>query len=213
MNGVVEGPVVLRVVLGDASLKEGQLVRTTAGTRDLVVVVEPGPQLALRIAGYVAPSGDPRHARLVWAEPDGRRVTRYAPIREDGWTRFVRLPAEREVEVWALADAGRPVHRAGLRAGAEEVRVEPVAGREIRGKLLVAPRDAENHVTLRAEVLGHRGFEVGKATVARDGSFVVSDLPEGTYRVSAWFAFGEVSRPVTQDLRTGTTDAVFDVRR
>jgi hypothetical protein len=208
---VPEGEVRLRVVAGERSLVEGELVRASAGTRDLVVVLDPGPQVLLRIADYVAPKGEPRYARLFWQEEGGRRVTRFAPIGDDGWTRFVRLPNDRDLEVWALAAANRPVRRAGLRAGDEEVRLVPVVGREIRGKVLVAKGDSIARVGVDAILFP--GFRVGRAKVAEDGTFVVSELPEGTYRVTAAFTSGAVSLPVQVDATTGATDVVLDLRR
>jgi hypothetical protein len=208
---VPEGQVRLRVVPGEKSLAEGELVRTAAGSKDLVVVLDPGPQVFLHIADYVAPKGEPRYARLFWEEKGGKRVTRYAPIGADGRTRFVRLPKDRDLEVWALAAADRPVRSAGLRAGDEEIRLAPVVGCEIRGKVLVAKGDSLGRVGV--DVILFPGFRVGRATVAADGTFVVSELPEGTYRVTAAFTAGEISPPVHVDAKTGATDLVLDLRR
>ena len=207
------GKLTLRVVPGEASLSSpaSKLVETEAGTTDLTIVLDPGPQLFLRIADYVDPEGQPRYARLVWEEPDGRRPVRYAPIRSDGWTRFVRLPADRDLEVWAMAASNRPVHRGGLRTGDEEQRLVPTEGRTIRGRVL--PSDPDSLRRIEVVVEAHPRFVVGRARVSADGSFVVSGLPEGTYRVSAAFTSGAVSLPVVQELATGTTDAVFDLRR
>jgi hypothetical protein len=211
IDGVPAGDVVLRVTPGAATILEGQLVTARAPTKDLVVVVEPGPQLAVRIADYVAPSGDPRHARLTWTDAGGTRSVRYAPIRKDGWTRFVRLPADRDLELWTIAADGRPVRSGALRTGDAEVRLTPLVGKEIRGKLLVSPRDSTKSPSVRVEA--YPGFEAGSAKVQDDKTFVVTNLPQGTYRIAAWFGYGEVSLPVEREVAAGTADVVLDIRR
>ncbi len=212
IDGVPEGKLTLRVIPGEANLTSaaGVRVETTAGVADLRVVLDPGPELFLRIEGYVAPPGEPRYARLVWQEPDGRRPVRYAPIRADGWTRFVRLPSDRDLEVWAVADEGHPVRRGGLRTGEDEQRVLATEGRQIRGRLLVASAESLPRVEVSVEAYPH--FAVGRAKIGADGSFVVSELPEGAYRVAAWFARGRVTVPVVKSIESGASDVVFDLR-
>lgn len=50
-----EGKVVLRVVGAEADIRTGFLVETTAGTKDLAVLIEPGPHVLPRIEGYEPP--------------------------------------------------------------------------------------------------------------------------------------------------------------
>ena len=57
-----------------------KVVETRAGVRDLVIALDPGSQLLLRIVGYV-PGPLPRGALATREEPDGKRNDRWAPIR------------------------------------------------------------------------------------------------------------------------------------
>jgi hypothetical protein len=213
IDGLPAGPVTLKVFPGDRSLfaPNGRVVETTAGTKDLVIVVDPGPQIFVKISDYQSPAGDPRYARLIWFESDGRRPTRYAPIRSDGWTRFVGLPADGTFELWTWAAKNRPVRVAGLRPGDQEHAVAPTEGRTIRGKVLVDPADARRGVGVGAEA--YPGFDVASAKVAADGTFEIQGLPEGIYRVQARIQGNPIEMPVGKELRTGVSDAVFDLRR
>jgi hypothetical protein len=198
IEGLPEGEVVLRVVPGDATLFAGTLVRTSART-DVPVVVEPGPELFLRIADYVAPKDSVSHARVTWVLPDGRRPVRYSPIAPDGRIRFIQLPADATLDLWASAGPGKPV------------RVAAVPGLQISGKVLVAAGDSPRRAAVVAEAYPH--FSVGRVTPAADGSFVITDLPEGTYRMVATFTSGEIPLPVATEVRAGASDVVFDLRR
>lgn len=215
-EGLSEGKVVLRVMGASQDIRTGFLVETTAGTKDLEVTVEPGPQVLVRIAGYEAPrEGDGRHARgharLVWVEADGSRPVRYAPISKDGRARFVQLPQDRSFELWATAGGGRVVRTPGLKAGDVEVRVEATEAKRVSGKVLVRAKDEPRleHAVVNAEA--YPGFVVSKARPAADGTFSIGDLPEGTYTIAAAFNWGEVldSRSVT--VPAGARDLVLDL--
>lgn len=203
------GDVLLRVVPGEASLLAGEVVRAQAGTTDLVVVVDPGPQLFARIPGYVPPPKDVTWARLLWSEPDGRRPVRYAPVAPDGRVRFVRLPPDRALELLAVAGAERVVRVFDLRAGETEVEVATQPAQTIRGR--AEAEGGLDRVEVSAEA--YPGVRVGKAILAPDGTFTVSGLPAGTYRVKAGRTSGAVTVPVWREAAAGATDVVLKVGR
>jgi hypothetical protein len=216
-EGLPEGKVVLRVMGVSQDIRTGFLIETTAGTKDLAVTVEPGPQVLVRIAGYEAPQeGEGRYARgyarLVWLEADGSRPVRYAPVSKDGRARFVQLPQDRSFELWCAAGGGRAVRTAGLKAGELEVRVEAKEAKKVSGRVLVRARDKPRLEIADVTAEAYSGFVVGSAHPAADGTFTIGDLPEGTYTVSAAFNRGEVlgSLPVT--VPASATDLVLDLR-
>jgi hypothetical protein len=202
-----------------------KVVETRAGVRDLVIVLDPGPQLLVRIVGYV-PGEQVRGARVTWEEPDGTRDWRWTPIRDDGWARFVALPADREFELWAEAEVSRRLVRAtGLKPGDAEQRIERHEVKDIAGKvrasqaLLERKKEWQGSLEhFRVEVYAHagqRGFASGLSVVAQirvqsDGSFRVRGLPPGTYWVNAGTYAGEII-DVSKQVEAGTTDVVLDL--
>jgi hypothetical protein len=218
-EGLPEGKVVLRV-MGAASpyIRTGFLIETATGTKDLAVVVEPGPQVLVRIAGYEAPHAGERrypfgYARLAWLEADGSRPVRYAPISKDGRVRFVQLPRDTAFELWAAAGGGRAVRTAGLEASDSEVRVEANEAKKVSGKVLVRAKDNPRLRYAAVTAEAYSGFVVSDAHPTADGTFTIGDLPEGTYTVRAAFNAGEVldSLPVT--VPAGAKDVVLDLTR
>lgn len=210
VEDVPEGRAVLRFMPGDLNIRGGKLVETIGGARDLVVVVEPGPNLVATITGYVPPGDDsPRWARLTWEDAAGERVVRYTPIRDDGWLRFVRLPKDRDLELWASAASDRAVYKDGLRPGDVEVSIPSQRGLDIRGKVLVAPGENVHRASVKADTLS--GFNVARGSIKDDGAFVIRNLPAGTYRVSACFTMGEVGDPIFKEIAAGTTAVVLDL--
>jgi hypothetical protein len=210
-EGLPDGKVVLRVTGAIADVRTGVLVETTAGTKELAVVVEPGPQVLARIAGYQPPAGPDRYARLVTPGATDYHSARYAPVSRDGRVRFVQLEKDAPYELWVGAGNGRTVRAGGLLPSDREVSLEPQPGKTITGRVLVGKR----HRVERARVTAYAypGFEVGRATPASDGTFAIQDLPEGTYTVSAGFHAGEVldSSPVT--VAAGAKDLVLEISR
>ena len=224
-SALSEGPAVLLVKAGGPRAHSAATrVETRAGVRDLVIVLDPGPQLLLHLVDYV-PGQQERWARVRWVEPDGSWPVRYAPIRKDGWVCFVALPLDRELELWAETEGSRRhVVARGLKPSAQEQRIEPVevmeiAGR-VRGTRLFSVPTGETRGLLRdairvdvfAPAAGTRssGLLVTSTRLERDGSFRVRGLPPGTYEVSVGTHAGDVWS-VEKSVKAGPTDVIFDL--
>jgi hypothetical protein len=222
IDDVPRGPVKL-LVTGLSYDAKKKVVETRAGVRDLVIVLDPGPQLVLRIVGYVpGPVPEARGARVTWEEPDGKREVRWAPLRDDGWVRFVALPPDREFELWADGEVNRRVVRArGLKPGEAEQRIERHEVKDIVGKVRASQEFLERrnpqargplreHLTV--DVYAHPGFLVAETDVLKDGSFRVHGLPPGTYVVSVELYHGDFGHPSKwKRVEAGTTDLVIDL--
>jgi len=229
IDDIPPGPVKLLVTTGQWSDVKKKVVETRTGVRDLVVVLDPGPQLFLRIVGYV-PGEQTRWARVTWEEHDGERQVRqvrYAPIRDDGWVRFVALPPDREFEMWAEAEIKRRHVRArGLRPGQTEQRIERHEVKDIAGKVRASKAFMESRIEeargplrdrLTVDVYAqaprgapHFGFHIARTGLERDGSFHVRGLPPGVYIVSVGAHAGEIFS-VEKLIEAGTTDAIISL--
>jgi hypothetical protein len=229
-DDVPRGPAKLLVTADKRSRDaEKKVVETRAGVRDLVIVLDPGPQLFLRIVDYV-PGETNRWAHVLWDEPDGetkvRQEVRHAPIREDGWTRFVALPPDREFELWAEAVANlRHVRARGLKSGDTEQRIEVHEVKDIAGQVRGSKAKLEQRTEeLRGPLREHltvdvfpcdphgvvRDLCVARTRVREDGSFRIRGLPPGTYLVDVGTHAGEIFS-VSKQVEAGTTDVVIDL--
>jgi hypothetical protein len=205
-----KGEITLRVMPGEVSARGGTLHKTRAGVADLVIELQPSPMVTVRIRDHVAPEGDPRYARLTWLLDDGRRRTRYAPIGKDGLVRFVSVPKDAVCELWAVARTGRPVWAAGLAASEKVVALTSEPGRVISGTV-VGPTAADmRRVRVAAERYPH--FKAGRVELKADGSFSVTELPEGTYRLRAAYTSGAVSMSPVVEAKTGSTTVELVLR-
>jgi hypothetical protein len=227
IDDVPLGPAKLLVTTGNWLYPaKKKVVETRAGVRDLVIVLDPGPQLFLRIVGYV-PGQQERGARVTWEDPDGERDWRWAPIRDDGWVRFVDLPPDREFELWAEAEVNRRHVRArGLKPGEAEQRIERHEVKDIAGKVRESQARLERrseearglqleHLRVDVYPCGPRGvawdLRLERVWAANDGSFRVHGLPPGAYLLDVGGIkpgpFPEGSKRV----EAGTTDVVIDL--
>ena len=212
LKEVPEGPVRLCAVAGHESLfpKAGTVVETRGGVRDLVVTLETGRELRLKVEPYDSRAMGPANgARLVWdLAPEAVGIEfRWAPIADDGSIRFVQLPDKPSFAVWGLAGVNRPFKEKGLVLSREVKLIRPVDGLTISGKIVPAVYAIQKRVIATAEA--YPGFAVAPALVKADGTFVIQGLPEGEYKV-----IGEL-RPsrdtvVSTTVRAGATDAVLD---
>jgi hypothetical protein len=230
-DDVPRGSVKLLVTIGWGSAARTKVVQTRAGARDLAVVLDPGPQLFLRIVDFV-PGQQLPWARVTWEEPAVEGERRYveerrAPIRDDGWIRFVALPADREFAFWAQVERHRHVRARGLKPGETEHRIERSEVKDIAGKVRGPESLLEFRVDnavgplrehLRVDVFapppwgGLGGRDVASVRVESDGSFRVRGLPPGTYRLSMDL-FDGILGGVSKQVEAGTTDVVIDLDR
>lgn len=211
---VPEGPVRLRAVAGHSSLfpQAGTVVQTRGGARDLVVTLETGRELRLKVEPYDSRAMGPDNgARLVWGTEPGAATTdfRWAPIAEDGSIRFVQLPDKPAFEVWGRASVDSPFKEGGLVPGKEVKTIRPLPGLTISGKIVPAKYAIEERAIAYANA--YPGFIAARGLVKADGTFVIKGLPEGEYTV-----IGEL-RPnrdtmASKTVRTGATDVVLDFR-
>lgn len=212
-EGLPEGNLMLRVSGARQDIRTGFLVETRAGTQDLAVVVDPGPQVLARIVGYVPPAVGERYARLVTPGATDYHSARYAPVTRDGRVRFVQLDENAPYELWVGAGGGRAVRKAGLLASDQEVRIEPQQGKTITGRVLVSKGHHTRVEHARVTANAYSGFEVGRASPAADGTFTLEDLPEGTYTVGAGFYAGEVLHADPVTVAAGARDLVLVISR
>ena len=221
------GPVKLLVTPGDlySTGAETKVVETRTGVHNLVVVLDPGRQLLLRIVDFV-PGPQERGARVTWEDPDGKRDHRWAPIRADGWVRFVALPPDRELEVWAEAEINRRHVRArSLKPGPTEQRIERHEVKDIAGRIRGSEARLNQRIEEAVGPLRERlrvgvypstpggvfwNFQVAHTWVRKDGSFRLHGLPPGAYLVYVGTGAGEIFG-VSEIIEAGTTDAIIDI--
>lgn len=200
----------LRLVPGTTSLTDGVVRKFEAAPRRLEIVMDPGPVLDVRIAKYVPTKGKPRYARVTWMKKDGRRPTRYAPVQDDGCVRFVGVPVDTLLELWALAAPRRPVHVSNLKAGPKPVDVASVEGKTITGVVLGVTAKSVRRASVTAYAREH--FKVGRVTLRPSGAFEITDLPPGTYTLRAQFTSGAVSLSPAVTAEAGARDVTLDLR-
>lgn len=214
IDNAPEGTGKLRAVAGDWTLfpRAGTVVEIRGGTRDLVVTVETGREIRLKVEPYNPRTAWKRNgARLVLGHSKYETDFRWAPIADDGSVRFVQLPDNQTFEVWGHATGDMPFKESGLVPSREVRTIRARSGLTISGKVLVRAKDKPRLEQADVTAEPYPRFVVGRAHPAADGTFTIGDLPEGTYTVSAAFNQGEVldSLPVT--VPAGARDLVLDL--
>lgn len=210
IDNAPEGPGKLRAVAGDWTLfpQAGTVVDIRGGTRDLVITVETGREIRLKVEPYDPRTARERNgARLVLSHSKYETEFRWAPIAADGSVRFVQLPDNQTFEVWGHATADLPFKESGLVPSKEVRTIRARPGLTISGKILPAKVATEDGPVVRAWV--HAGFEVAQGRVATNGTFVIPGLPGGEYTVFAELR-SERSAGVSKVVRAGATDVVLD---
>jgi hypothetical protein len=206
IDNAPEGPARLRAVAGaiDRFPQGGTVVDIRGGTRDLVVTVDTGREIRLKVEPYDPRTAQERNgARLVVGHTQHETLFRWAPIAADGSVRFVQLPDGEGFEVWGHATRDMPFHESGLVPSKDVKTIRARPGLTISGKILPAKVGAS--AWLRAYARGR--FPVAMGSVEADGTFLIRGLPEGEFWISAELD----DRPYPSKLvRAGATHVVLD---
>lgn len=206
LEGLAPGPVTLRAgppsSLGQAPARgAANEVTVPAGTTGVVLVVDRGADLALRVLGLDGlRDGQTLHAYVLAEQGGGwRRAGQVAGNVQEGEVRLVLLGLDPAAlyGVWVdpALTQGRCVHATGLRPGGEAT-LRAVPGGAIRGRFL-APEGATDSGVAATDAQGLR--ITGR--VAEDGTYELVGVPAGTWTVRAWARAGR------QQLEAGPVEA------
>lgn len=186
-----EGAVELVASLGaDAMIGEvrpaGPPVSTTAGARDVALVVDVGVPMRVRIENL--PEGVWHvDAKLVPEGPDGAKLAH--PARFDAPSLHFRglKPGARYALFIAPMETspGLSLWQDAIRGDAGELRVRLVEGRTVRGRLILPAGASEVAVAVA------RGFAECSADVGPDGRFEILGVPPGAWAVHGWAWVGK----------------------
>jgi protocatechuate 3,4-dioxygenase beta subunit len=150
--------------------------RVRAGATDVVLTLDPGLELVLRLAG---PSAEEAllAVQVVTIGEDGRgRETAHVRFEKDGVGRLRGFASTDRCVVWMRPDRdGRSFFARDVRPGTEVV-VTPAPGLSITGRITVPPGATDVQVSAQLETL----WITAQGTRAADGSFEIRGLPEGT---------------------------------
>ncbi len=209
--GFPAGDVVLRASAGeDDRHVESDLVVVPAGARDVVVLVDEGVPLLVRIEGWAAgrrnndalflPEGLDRFSVLV---PEGldHFPTTDAGVGDDGRVKFESARPGARYTLWMPPGPdGRHVYERGLEPGRPERVVRLTEGKTISGRVRLPSRRVGASVGIH-----DRGISIA-GTVDDDGRFEIRGVPDGTWTVTAGVSLpaGEYRR-VTATVEAGGT--------
>ena len=157
--------------------EEGWVV-VEAGTRDLVLKVDPGATLRIRIQPW---TGDERGQGIALREQrDGGASYAYDQVEGDGVAVFRGCSPDRRYDVFVGGlPNGQYVLGRDLQATGQELVLAPQTGGTIRGRLRLPPGGDVKRVSVGVRILGlHHGGQV-----ADDGSFEIEGVPPGTWTV------------------------------
>ncbi len=200
LTGLGAGEVYLRAVIGwnfqpDAAKDEP--VRALAGAKDVVLIVDVGIDLVVKIENW--PADAPAwHTPMLTVEGDNARQLGNEDMRisPDGVMRFRGLRESETYALWIPAiPGGLSCLATGLKTGGAEVRVRMTPGKSVTGRI-TAPAGADNvQVSVNATGISTSG------KVDADGRFTIEGLPDGAYDVHGhaqkdgvwWYATGKVS--------------------
>jgi len=156
----------------------GTKVVVAAGSEDVVLTIDPGPSLLVRVDGFPSTGFSWAQATLHSVEP--RTVTRSMNLSPDGSARFLGLRGDATYTLFVGPVEGRSALRRGVRAGGE-VRVSLTPGKSITGRLRLPEGTEHSNINARFEQFAHV-----QGTIDRDGRYEIVGLTDGTWTVFAW---------------------------
>ena len=166
------------MVLPDPTAQEQDHILVAAGTRDLVLKVDPG--LTLRILIKPWTGGRWGHSVGLRERRAGGGSYEHGDIGGDGRVEFRGCAADKRYDLFLGGlPNGQYVLVRDLQVTEKELVLAPQTGGTIRGRL-VLPADADpKNLHVYVQVLGfHHG-----AQVAEDGTFAIEGVPPGTWPV------------------------------
>jgi protocatechuate 3,4-dioxygenase beta subunit len=206
IEGLATGELVLRPALDGNSLVRGAEVRVAGDDENIVLTLDLGEALVVRVDDW--PLGEVQQEGATLFE-EGAEGTAQAvsAVAADGTARFVGLSADRTYSLWVapLAD-GRSLLQRGVRASSS-LRVRLVPGKSITGRI-VAPSDA---VVTEVEATQKGGPVTVSGQVQPDGSYRIAGLPDGDWFVRARARRGgQWMSSTSSALAGGTVDLKID---
>jgi protocatechuate 3,4-dioxygenase beta subunit len=209
LEGLEAGDVYLRAQLGWGSPSapgqpEPERLRVQAGASDVVLVVDVGLELVVRIENWPADGPGWHQPQLTVEGPHPRNLEfDDRRVEPDGVVRFRGLRENETYRLWIPPlPNGLSCLATGLRVGSGETKVRLAPGKTITGRL-TAPDGADN---LQVSASGAGIGAMGK--VESDGRFTIEGLPDGAYDVQGhaqkdggwWMATGKASAGGSVDL-------------
>ncbi len=177
--GLSAGHVVVNVSVGDV-WDEATAKEVEAGDQHVVLTIDPGLELVVRIDDWPARRAAWTHARLS-PQGDPESASLSVRVASDGTARFRGLKADRAYTLWIPPDADAwSLLRRDVRATSGDVHVRLARGKSITGRLLAA-----DGMKARRVVASMDGAGGVSGTVKADGTYEIVGLPDGTWSVEA----------------------------
>lgn len=156
----------------------GPEVTATVGDHDVVLTADRGESLVVRIENPPELQG----GLDVLLVPEGADSSRFAHAGrfENGEARFVGLRSDRRYALWIAPTDAEPdlsLWQPGVRGDAGQITVRRVAGRTVRGRMLLPEGSSEVTVT------ASRGLAEHWVEPGPDGRFELRGLPTGTWKI------------------------------
>ncbi len=183
LRNLPEGEIALEAEADGSPEASHAKAQVTAGAKGVVLVVDVGVSLAIRIENW--PSEFHSGEAGVWPEgagplERGASTTRW--VDADGTVAFHGLRPGVAYTLAVKPVDGLTLVRSGLRPGPDEVRLRLVPGKSIRGRIVVPP--GVHGVTVRAD-LGLDEFDSVPGVVRDDGTYEIRGLADALWHVCA----------------------------